>query len=480
MRKRVVVAAATFLGLLILTLLVNAWRMARPLPSRGPSLSDAVDEKLVAQHLAGALRLATVSHENAAENDPAVRAQLAEYLRITWPRLHAAIPREPVRGGLLYTWQGSDGSLPAVLFAAHMDVVPPASGWTHEPFSGELADGFVWGRGALDDKGSLVCILEAAEQLLASGFRPTRTLYFAFGADEEIGGADAAAIAALLSSRNVRLDWALDEGMVVTEGIVSEIAAPVAPIGIGEKGFLSLELIATAEGGHSSMPPRDTAISLLAAAVHRLPPLPAHLDGVARQQMITLAPYMPFSNRIVLANLWLFSPLVASMMSGRPALNASLRTTLAPTILAAGEKANVLPSTARAVLNARILPGDTTESVVAQVRAAVEDSRVSVRPLDEDAHNPPEVSPVDARGYREIEASIGRAFPTAVIAPALVLGATDGRQYRPLAQGVYRWAPFVLREEDLARLHGVDERAKISQLPDAVRAYMELMRRAAK
>jgi carboxypeptidase PM20D1 len=209
---------------------------------------------------------------------------------------------------------------------------------------------------------------------------------------------------------------------------------------------------------------------------------------VARQQIRALAPYMPFSRRVALANLWLFAPVIARAFADRPAMNASMRTTLAPTILAAGDKDNVLPASARAVVNSRILPGETMQSVLAHVRASIGDARVTVRPIERGAHDPPELSPYDerseagigARGYRDIEAAIGHAFPDAVIVPALVLGATDGRHYRPLSGGVYRWAPFRLQEQDLARLHGRDERVKIADLPVAVRAYMELMRRAEK
>jgi carboxypeptidase PM20D1 len=482
MGKRVAWTAAAVVVLFVGILVGNTWRIGRDLPARGPALDDAVDGLQVADRLAGALKIGTVSHEDPSQDDIALREQLVEYLAATWPKLHGAVTRERVRGGLLYTWKGSDPSLPSVLFAAHMDVVPPGTGWTHPPFEGAVLDGFVWGRGALDDKGSLVCILEAAELLLAKGFRPRRTLYLAFGGDEEVGGLDAAAIAALLAQRGVKLDWALDEGLMVTEGIVREIAAPVAPIGVGEKGYMSVQLTAQAEGGHASMPPRDTAVSLLAAALDRITraPAPAKLEGTVRLQISSLAPYMPFAQRIALGNLWLFSTVVANMLEKRPAMNASLRTTLAPTIVTGGDKDNVLPVSARAVLNARILPGETMESVLARLRNVVADSRIAISRIERGAHDPPPLSPIDSEGYRLIESAIGRAFPRAVIVPALVLGATDGRHYRTLANGVYRWAPFTLAAADLARLHGVDERVKVAELPIAVRAYMQLMREAGK
>ncbi len=479
MGKRIGWTLTISLVVLVSAVVGNTLRIGRSLPARTPALDDQVNADEVARHLGGAIALATVSHENPSEDDAGLRSQLVEYLRVTYPRVHQTMTGEVVRGGLLLTWKGENASLPPVLFAAHMDVVPAAGVWTRPPFSGDAADGFVWGRGALDDKGSLICLLEAAERLIASGFHPKRTLLFAFGADEEVGGEDARSIAALLQSRGVKLEWALDEGMAVTDGIVKEIPAQVALIGLGEKGYVSLALSVEMEGGHASMPPRETTIGVLSAALDKIArsPFPNRLEGPPRLQMTTLAPYMPFAQRLVVGNLWLFSSLVKSMMAKRPATAAMLHTTLAPTIVAGGDKDNVLPSRARAVVNSRIFPGETVESVLAHVKSVVDDPRIHIEKLERGAHDPPPLAPLD-ENYRRIERAIERAFPRAVISPALVVGATDGRHYQPLAKGVYRFAPFVITQSDLARLHGIDERVNIENLISAVRCYMELMRQA--
>jgi carboxypeptidase PM20D1 len=481
MGKRIAWAVVAVVGLLTTSVLVNTLRIGKDLPSRNEVADEKVDADEVAKHLSGALRIATVSHENPADDDTSARTQLVDYLKTTFPHVHETMTKESVRGGLLFTWKGSDSSLPPVLFAAHMDVVPATEGWRHAPFSGDLAEGFVWGRGALDDKGSLICLLEAAERLIAAGEKPQRTLLFAFGADEEVGGEDARAIAALLKSRNLPIQWALDEGMAVTEGIVKEVAAPIALIGIGEKGYVSVALSLEGEGGHASMPPRETTIGIMAAALKRIVDAPGdnRLEGVARLQMQTLAPYMPFAQRMIVGNPWLFSSLESKMMAQKPATAAMLHTTLAPTIFAAGEKDNVLPSKARAVVNARIIPGERVETVLERVKSEIRDPRIRVEKLERSAHDPPALAPING-DYRRIETAIGRVFPKAVISPALVVGATDGRHYQPLANGVYRFAPFILRPDDLARLHGIDERVKIDELIFAVRGYMELIKQAEK
>src|SRR5712692_11456707 len=358
-------------------------------PSRWPTLlsvvalvlagraepSSAIDRDRAAEHLAAAIRFRTVSHQDPSEDDRTQFAGLRTFLARTYPKVHRSLVRELVNGdGLLYTWKGADASAKPVLLMAHQDVVPIEPGtegrWAHPPFGGAIADGFVWGRGALDDKASLVFLMEAVESLLAEGFQPRRTVYLASGFDEEVGGlAGATKIAELLGSRGVRLDYVLDEGRALTQGIVPDLKQPVASIGIAEMGFLSVELVAETEGGHSSRPPRQTSIGVLAAAIERLErrQLPARLRGAPRLELETLAPSMPFGRRVMLSNLWLFAPLVVRALEQNPTTNSMVRTTTAPTIFQAGVKENVLPSKARAVVNFRILPGDSVAGVLAHV-----------------------------------------------------------------------------------------------------------------
>jgi carboxypeptidase PM20D1 len=284
-------AALLVLAALVALLAVRATRLRSRQPAPGLPAGPAitVDEHAV-ERLARALTFRTVSYQDPKALDADAFAGLRAFLASSFPRAHEALEHEAVgTHSLLFTWRGTNPSLRPMLFMAHMDVVPVVTGtesrWTHPPFGGAIADGYVWGRGALDDKAALMGLFEALEALLGTGFRPARTLYFAFGHDEEIGGNQGnVKIAALLASRGVPLEAVFDEGSGVTVGLFDGVSAPVAAVAVSEKGYLSLELEAESEGGHSSMPPPVTAVTRLVAALGRLDaaPFPARLTDAPR------------------------------------------------------------------------------------------------------------------------------------------------------------------------------------------------------
>src|SRR5438093_1102666 len=336
-----------------------------------------VDAQASAKRLAEAIRFRTISsYEKPDQHAEALRGMRA-HIEKSFPAFHAAAKREIVgRYSLLYTWAGSDPRAPPIAFLAHQDVVPVAPGtekdWQQPPFDGVISDGFIWGRGAWDDKGNLYSMLEAAEAMAKAGFRPKRTIYFAFGHDEETAGtAGAKSIAALLASRGVRLDFVIDEGLLITEGIMKGLDRPAALIGVAEKGYATLVLNAQATPGHSSMPPRDTAIGMMSAALARLEDhrLPMQIRSTVAEMSDTLAPEMSGFNRVVLSNLWLFRPLLLREFEKSGPTEAMVRTTTALTIFNAGDKDNVLPGNAEATVNFRLIPGDTQESVNANTPA---------------------------------------------------------------------------------------------------------------
>jgi carboxypeptidase PM20D1 len=436
------------------------------------------------QNLAAAIRLETISHEDRAAFDAEPFLALHRLLESAYPRLHAALQREVVAEySLLYTWRGSDASLAPLLLTAHLDVVPVTAealpDWTHPPFAGEIADGFVWGRGALDDKGSLIALLEAVEQLAAAGFRPERTIYLALGHDEEIGGAEGAgAITELLRQRGVRLWLSLDEGLAIVSG-TGGIAGSAALIGIAEKGFLTLDLTAREPGGHSSTPPRESAIGRLARAVQRLEenPLPARIDGVAAQMFEALAPQLPLERRLFIEHRGLFGPVLEWFLARDPATNALIRTTTAVTMVRGGVKENVLPQSATATVNFRLLPGDSVDEVVAQVRTIVDDDGIEIarRTADEASA----VSPTDGAQFEALRTALHEVDPGLPIAPALVLGGTDTKWYGQIADAAYRFVPFHFDPSDLRRPHGTDERISVQNLAWGVRFYGAFLRHAA-
>lgn len=442
-----------------------------------------VDVDAVAGRLGAAIRARTVSHDRGQGFEEAAFAELMTLLETSYPLAFSRLRVDRVdRYGLLFTWPGSDPSRGGALFAAHTDVVPVEAGtedqWEHPPFSGAIADGYVWGRGAVDDKGAVIGLLEATERLLTDGFQPQRTLYLAFGHDEEVAGTRGAVeIVKLLSSRGAKLDFVVDEGLVITDGIVPGLSAPAALIGLSEKGFLSLELVARSAGGHSSMPPRETAVGILAHALARLQddPFPASLEGPTAGMFAALGPEMSFTNKLAFGNLWLLGGVVEGKLAAKSSTDATLRTTTAPTMLSASPKENVLASEARAVVNFRIHPNDSIASVTDRVRAVIADDRVDVVQRKGFNSEPSPVSSLESEGWEVLRRSIREVVPEAVVAPGLVLGATDGRHYTGLATDVYRFSPTWVRSEDTARIHGTNERVSLDNLGLYVRFYHRLL-----
>ena len=447
-----------------------------------------LDPAAISQRLGLVLRFETISSEDPADFEPRAFRAMRGYLRRLYPNTHRVLEWERVADwSLLYTWQGRDPSLPPILLAAHLDVVPadPASlgQWTHPPFGGVVKDGVVWGRGAIDDKASVIAILEAVERLVRERFTPERTVYLAFGHDEEVGGMEGArAIARLLDERGVELGFALDEGGVVASGYLPElVATPIALVGIAEKGSAAIGLELEAEGGHSSAPTRRSAIGELARVVVRLEnhPMPARIDGVTADFLDRLAPELGFLPRVVLANRWLFGPLVSRYFARVPALDAMQRTTTAVTIFESGLKENVLPTRARAVVNFRIHPRDSINAVSKHVRDTIADDRVRVAVgVREPPRNASPVSPVDSDAWRELARAIRASFPEAAVVPYLVIGGTDGRHYHRLTDTVYRFTPLVQGPEALKLAHGIDERVSAENLAGAVRFYVRLLQSA--
>lgn len=439
------------------------------------------------ERLAAAIRIPTISHQDPADDDPAVFQAFRDLLEASYPALHANLRRELVgERTLLYTWEGRDASLRPVVLMAHQDVVPVEPGtesrWEQPPFSGAVAGGFVWGRGTLDTKAKLTALCEAIEILAASGFRPQRTTHLVFGHDEEVGGRRGAlAVAERFGAANVRFEWVLDEGGTIAVGVVPGVERPVALIGVAEKGYVTFSVTATADGGHSSMPPPQTAIGTLAAAIARIEasPMPAALRGATRHFLAAIAPEMSLPMRTAVANADLLAPLLLASLGGSPRGNALIRTTTAVTMVNAGVKENALPATARALVNFRILPGDTVEGLLAHVRAAVDDPRVTVEISE--THVPLEASTesrVDSPGFALLARTIRETHPDAVIAPNLVLGGTDARYFHALSDSVYRFGPLRLEADDLKRPHGANERIAVDDYLDSVRFYVRLLRNA--
>ncbi len=488
--------ALGLVALLLLTVLVLGINTAR----KGSRQLDvpaipmlAVDEAGVAAKLAEAVRLRTISSRDDATLNADQFTQLHALLQTRFPKAHAALKREVVGDlSLIYTWAGSKSDAKPILLMAHQDVVPVAPGtekdWTEEPFKGTVKDGFVWGRGAWDDKGNLIAQMEAIEMLVASGYQPERTVYLAFGADEEVGGRRGAAkIAALLKDRKVQLDFVIDEGLLITDGVMPGLTKPTAIIGVAEKGYLSVVLKMAATPGHSSMPPPKgtSAIAMMSAALKRIDDdqLPGGIRGVAGEMFDTIAPEMGGFSRVALSNLWLFGPIVQKQLEAGASTNAMMRTTTALTIVNAGNKENVLPGRAEATVNFRLLPGDTKEHILermkGQVSQAVGSDKFELFALP-GAVDASKVAPTNSPQYALINRTVREVFPGTLVAPGLMIGGTDSIHFGEISDHIFKFSPVRAKPEDLPRFHGNNERISTSNLAELTRFYHQLLTTGAK
>ena len=453
----------------------SAIRVAAPL---------AINADLAATHLSQAIQIQTVSHQDIADDHPEEWDRLHAWLATTYPASHGAMTREVIAGRtLLYTWKGSDPKLAPIILMAHQDVVPVTPGteadWKHPPFSGAIADGAIWGRGSIDDKGNLVTLFEGTETLIKSGFKPRRTVMILSTHDEEVRGEGATAAAGLLARRGIKAQFVLDEGLAyISDNPIT--GGPAAVIGIAEKGYGTLKIVAKATGGHSSAPPKDgggvVALSraIVAIADH---PFPMKLSGPGAAMLSALAPGGKFAIRMAVANQWLFSKLIIAQTAASPAGAALLHTTIAPTMLKGSPKENVLPQDATASINYRIAPGDTGETVMARARAAIGDLPVELS-WPKPPQNPSAVSSTQSAGWKVISAVAGEQAKVPV-APGLVTAGTDSRRLEGVADDVYRFQPMTFALKDTGMIHGTNEHLTLTNLSQCVQFYARLIATAA-
>lgn len=442
-----------------------------------------LDQQLAIQRFSQALTYPTISHDDRSNFDADAFRDFLAFLETAYPLVNENTTRTLVNGySVVYHLPGSDPALQPVLFMGHMDVVPieeiSRDQWTHPPFSGVVTDDTIWGRGSVDDKLTVISLMEAMELLLSEGVRSNRSIYFAFGHDEEVGGKDGAAeVARYFESEGITFDYVMDEGGAVLEGMIAGIDQPVAIIGVSEKGYVNLVLTVNTPGGHSSQPPEQTAVGTLSRAIVKVEdnPFPASLDYMY-QTFDAIGFAMPFTNRLAMSNLWLLSPLVEWAMLKNKDDAAGLRTTTAATMFSGSPKSNILPTRATAVINFRILPGETVDSVKARAIELINDERVEV--TSEYGVNPSPVSPIDSRGYRLIAKTIRGMDPDILVAPYMVRGGTDSKYFYSVSPNVYRFMMLRAGPGTIGYVHGIDERVATTSYLEAIRFYYHLVRQS--
>ena len=442
--------------------------------------APAYDLDAAVQHLSQAAQIPTISHQNPADNQIAEWDKLHGWLATTYPAVHAAMQRTILPNKtLIYHWPGSDPAAAPIIVMAHQDVVPVTAGtegdWKYPPFAGTVAEKAVWGRGTVDDKGSLIGLFEAIEALAKSGFKPKRGIYLVSGHDEEAGGSGAAAAAAKLKAEGVKAIFTLDEGsLILTDTPV--INSPAIMIGIAEKGYATLKVTANAPGGHSSMPPAETGVATLAKAILDIAadPFPYEVRGPGASMIEVLAAKKGGTTKMAVANQWLFGPILRRQLGDVPTTAAAFHTTIAPTMLEGSPKENVLPQSANALINYRIAPWNSSADVMARAKAAVGDAKVDlawVKPPRE----PSRVSSTNSQGWKWIAAAARADAPDAVLTPMLVVGGTDSRSMEPVSDDVYRFMPMHFTLKESAMIHGTNEHMAIDSFKRMIDFYARLI-----
>ena len=442
------------------------------------------DVNRAAEHLGAAVRFKTISNQNPADNQLAEWDKLQAWLASTYPKAHAAMSQDKVGQTLVYSWPGSDPGAQPIIMMAHQDVVPVTAGtekdWKHDPFAGTIADGAVWGRGTVDDKGSLVALFEAMEALAAQGFKPKRTIYLVSGHDEEVGGTGAEAAAKWLAERKVKALFTLDEGGLISTN-TPVINAPAMMIGVAEKGFVTLKVTANAPGGHSSMPPKEIGTVNLARALIAIHEnqFPMELRGPTAGMIEVLAAKAGGMTKVAVANQWLLGGLVKRQVGSTPTGAAALHTTIAPTMLEGSPKENVLPQSANALVNYRIAPWDTSATVLEKARAVTKGLGVEVNFTERKPREPSPVSSSTSLGWQMIVASAQAGYPGVVASPYLVVGGTDSRSMVGVSDDVYRFMAIAFSTDDVKMLHGTNEHMTVKNLEGLITFYTRLLATAA-
>ncbi|MDB4072680.1 M20 family peptidase [Gammaproteobacteria bacterium] len=479
MFKKLLLSFVLIVGALLSIAFIRTLMHSAPEPTVNVGLTADIDGEAATNNLASSIRFKTISHQDKEKFSPQEFESFIKWAADTYPEFHSAMQLEMLEYTLLFKWEGSDNSLAPILLTAHYDVVPVIPGtesiWEEEPFAGVISNNRIWGRGALDDKSGVVGMMEAATYLIQNNFQPTRTVYFSFGHDEEIGGGGAAQVTEKLKQEGVQLQWSLDEGSFVNRGFFPGVDKLVAPINVAEKGIMNLLIVAKAKGGHSSTPPKKTAVTILADALIKLEnePLPGSLEGLSAVMFDEVSKHMPFGYRFLFANRWLFGGLLDSQMSSTPVINAMIRTTTAPTMLSGSIKSNVLPIEATALINFRLHPRDSIESVTEHVRRVVGSDQVEVRTLG--GMEASGVSSWESPGYEIISSSLSKVYGEVVSVPGIMIAASDTRHYSKVADNSFRFNPFSIVPEDMTGFHGTNESIAVDSFIAGIKTYVDII-----
>lgn len=470
------------LGIVLIFLLVTG-ALTILQKTKQPDVKKAavtIDDERALQHLSQSIPFQTISYDDRSKIDFEPYDEFLTFLEKTYPRVYDELDVKRINDySLVFKWKGDSNEAPIGLMS-HYDVVPIAKGteknWEQGAFSGKIDDNYVWGRGTLDDKVGVIGILEAVDHLLAEGHKPAQDIYLLFGHDEEIGGDEGAAkIVAYLEDEGIHLRYVLDEGGVIVDDMVPGVRESIGVVGIAEKGTANATLTVEGSGGHSSQPKDVTTLGRLARAIAALEEtqFSSDIQGPTKDMFTYVTPEMSFGYRYVFANQWLFKPVIKSILLGKPATAAVTRTTIAPTVLNAGDKTNILPEKATATINMRVIPGDTLDSLKKEIEAIIDDKQVQVHVEGEVASS---VSKTNNAAFKEIQSAILATHDNTITAPYIMIGGSDAKHYQEVADDTYRFLPIAMEENGLERMHGTNERVEKQAFIDAISFYVTLIK----
>ena len=435
---------------------------------------DSERTELYAKKLSQMVRYETVSDPN----DPQTEKFLGfhKVLEELFPLVHEKLEKTEIDGNLLYYWKGKSSAKPVVLMS-HQDVVPADGVWEHEPFSGDISDGKVWGRGAADTKCTVMAFFQAAEELLAQGFVPEQDVYISSSCTEEFAGGGCKKLVSELKRRGVRPHLVCDEGGGIINEPIGGIKGNFAMIGVFEKGKGDLKFTARSSGGHSSAPTKNSPIPRLAKFVNRVEtrsPFKKKLLPEVRAMFETLAPYAGFGMKLLFGNIWLFKPL---LMLALPMVSAQagamLKTTVAFTMQSGSDAANVLPQEASVWANMRFIPHQGKDESLAIITKLAKKYGLETEILWAADYT----EPVDIHGeaWGKVVSAIERTFPGLPYSPYVMTGGTDCQFYQEICDNCIRFGPVIYGPEQMKGMHGLNENIEISCLPGAVDFYKNLI-----
>ena len=450
---------------------------AKPIDNRNTVEEEKVDVERFIKNLSDAIKIPTIANRDESVVDWAPFDEFHAMLEKAYPLMHEKLNKEVISTrSLLYHWKSEHPEKEPIALLSHQDVVPVTPGteydWKYPAYSGEVAEGFLWGRGAIDMKNHLIGVCEAVETLLEEGYVPERDIYLCFGHNEEvmaegeICGADC--MMRWFKERGIKLDSVLDEGGAILQVKVDKVIdGHLAGVGIAEKGHVDFEISVNAKGGHSSQPPKHSALGELSRIVCKLEnnQFKAELTPQLYSLFNEIGKNTTYPVRCVMSNLPVLKPLVTKICSEIPPVASMMRTTTAVTMANGSPAPNVLPQKATVNVNFRIMPGQTIDDVEKHIRK-IAGPKAEIKMVS--GKNPSKISPTDSRAFNAINKICKEMDPKAIVAPYLVMGGTDARQYEDVCDNIYRYSPFLMDTGLLLTCHGTNERIPVDSLKDGV------------